>query len=75
VGSHGVLVGNDQSGSMTELALARGEYRLRVFVDAETTRNVSRVVFALSEQASPSAQRPPTRSIQDQRPRTAALNS
>ena len=49
VGSHGVLVGNDQSGSMTELALARGEYRLRVLVDAETTRDVSRVVFALSE--------------------------
>jgi hypothetical protein len=49
VGSHGVLVGNDQSGSMTELALARGEYRLRVFVDAETTRDVSTVVFALSE--------------------------
>ncbi|HEX3959570.1 MAG TPA: hypothetical protein VHZ03_23540 [Trebonia sp.] len=42
VGSHGVLVGNDQSGSMTELALARGEYRLRVFVDAEATRDVSR---------------------------------
>jgi hypothetical protein len=49
VGSHGVLVGNDQSGSMTELALARGEYRLRVLVDAEKTRDVSRVAFALSE--------------------------
>jgi hypothetical protein len=49
VGGRGVLVGNDQSGSMTELALARGEYRLRVLVDAETSRDVSRVVFALSE--------------------------
>ena len=37
VGSHGVLIGNHQSGSMTELALARGEYRLRVLVNAETT--------------------------------------
>jgi hypothetical protein len=37
VGSRGVLVGNDQSGSMTELTLARGEYRLRVLVDAEAT--------------------------------------
>jgi hypothetical protein len=49
VGSHGVLVGNDQSGSMTELALAEGEHRLRIFVDAEASRDVSRVVFALSE--------------------------
>jgi hypothetical protein len=49
VGGHGVLVGNEQSGSMTELALARGQYRLRVLVDAEATCDVSRVVFALSE--------------------------
>jgi hypothetical protein len=49
VGSHGVLVGNDQSGSMTQLALARGEYPLRILVDAETTPDVSRVVFALGE--------------------------
>ena len=48
VGSHGVIAGNDQSGSMTELTLARGEYHLRVLVDAEATRDVSRVVFALS---------------------------
>jgi hypothetical protein len=43
------LVGNDQSGSMTELALSAGEHRLRIFVDAEASRDVSRVIFALSE--------------------------
>lgn len=49
VGGHGVLVGNDLGSSMAELGLARGEYPLRVFVDAEATRDVSRVVFALGE--------------------------
>jgi hypothetical protein len=49
VGSQGVVVGNDQSGSMTELALAAGEHRLRIFADAEASRDVSRVVFVLSE--------------------------
>jgi len=34
---------------MTKLALARGDYRLRIFVDAEATHDVSRVVFAHSE--------------------------
>ena len=50
VGGHGVLVGNELGGiSMAEVGLARGEYPLRVFVDAEATRDVSRVVFALAE--------------------------
>ena len=49
VGSQGAVVGNDQSGSMTELALAAGEHRLRIFADAEASRDVSRVVFVLSE--------------------------
>ena len=49
VGSQGVVVGNDQSGGVTELALAAGERRLRIFADAEASRDVLRVVFALSE--------------------------
>lgn len=50
VGRAGVLVGNDPSGTMTKLTLARGQYALRILVDAETPYAVSRVVFALSEQ-------------------------
>jgi hypothetical protein len=49
VGSHSVLVGNDQ-GQYGETNAARGEYALRVILDAETPDKVSRVVFALGEQ-------------------------
>jgi hypothetical protein len=49
VGSAGILVGSDQSGGMTNLMLGRGEYALRILVDAETPREVSRVVFVLGE--------------------------
>lgn len=50
VGNHGVFVGNDQGAHMAKLMLARGEYALRVLVDADRPSDVSRVVFALGEQ-------------------------
>lgn len=49
VGSHGVDVGNQIGGGLERLRLARGLYPLRVLVNAEVTREVSRVVFALGQ--------------------------
>jgi hypothetical protein len=47
VGGHGVLVGNDDSGELTELKLAEGDHPLQVWVDADAPAFVSRVVFLL----------------------------
>jgi hypothetical protein len=62
VGSHGVRVG-DQGGGMADLMLARGEYPLRVLVNADTPGLVSRVVFVLGPQRPPC----PAMSVRDRR--------
>ena len=49
VGSHGVIVGSELAGTTAKLKLARGEYPLKILVNAETRSEVSRVVFALGE--------------------------
>lgn len=49
VGSHGVIVGDDSTGGQEALVLDRGEYPIRVLVDADKPDEVSRVVFALGE--------------------------
>ncbi|ONI76539.1 hypothetical protein BWI15_04315 [Kribbella sp. ALI-6-A] len=47
IGGHEVLVGNEDSGELTELALTQGDYPLQVWVDADAPALVSRVVFLL----------------------------
>ncbi|WP_020579702.1 hypothetical protein [Actinopolymorpha alba] len=47
LGNHGVDVGNFEVGESAGLTLARGEYPLQVWVDADTPEQVSRVVFVL----------------------------
>jgi hypothetical protein len=55
IGIHGVLVGNDQSQDMTELALPEGDYPLQIWVDADTPGLVSRVIFLLGSPRSRSS--------------------
>jgi hypothetical protein len=47
VGSVGVDVGNRHGGGKERLMLARGDYPLRVLVDADRPEDVSRVVFSI----------------------------
>lgn len=49
VGSHGLLVGNDESGQTGKVTLPRGNYPLKVLVNADTPDEVSSVVFALGQ--------------------------
>jgi len=49
VGSVGVSVGNHHGGGTKRLKLARGDYPLRVLVDADKPQDVTRVVFAVSK--------------------------
>jgi hypothetical protein len=49
VGSVGVNVGNHHGGGKERLMLARGDYPLRILVDADRPDQVARVVFVVGQ--------------------------